>query len=166
MSHDADRTQGRHPGACPLDGRTGPGVRDPRGGLVRIKRTRAAAQPAGEGGAGGAAPRKYRNQRTVVDGITFDSKREAQRWHELCLVQRAGIISNLRRQVAFELAPGVKFAGAKRAQPALRLIVDFTYRDEHGQQVLEDVKGVVTTAFTIKRHLLKAVHGLEVRLIR
>jgi hypothetical protein len=44
--------------------------------------------------------------------------------------------------------------------------VDFVYRDRAGQQVLEDVKGVITAAFTIKRHLLKAVHGLEVRLIR
>lgn len=135
-------------------------------GLVRGQRAGAAAQPAGKGGAGGAPARKYRNHRTVVDGVTFDSKREAEYWHQLCLQQRAGLVFDLRRQVAFELAPGVKFAGAKRAQPALRLIVDFAYRDRHGQQVLEDVKGVLTTAFTIKRHLLKAVHGLEVRVIR
>jgi hypothetical protein len=98
-----------------------------------------------------------------VDGVTFDSKREAQRWCELRMLLRAGRISDLERQVAYVLAPGVKFAGARRAQPALRLVVDFRYR-EAGRLVLEDVKGVVTTAFTIKRHLLKAVHGLDVRL--
>ena len=54
----------------------------------------------------------------------------------------------------------------ERAQPALRLIVDFRYFDRAASRlVLEDIKGVVTTAFTIKRHLLKSVHGLEVRVI-
>lgn len=125
----------------------------------------AAHQPEGEGGAGGQAARKYRNHRTTVGDLTFDSKAEAKRWQELTLLQRAGQISDLERQVAFVLAPGVKFAGARRAQPALRLVVDFAYR-EHGEQVLEDVKGVITTAFTIKRHLLKAVHGVDVRLIK
>jgi hypothetical protein len=110
-------------------------------------------------------PRKYRNRKTVIDGITFDSKAEAGRWRELTLLQRAGHITDLQRQVVYELAPSVKFAGAKRAQPALRLILDFGYR-QAGHLVLEDVKGVITTAFTIKRHLLKALHGQEVRLIR
>jgi hypothetical protein len=109
--------------------------------------------------------RKFGNKKTVVDGHTFDSKREAARWCELRLLQRAGRISELQRQVVYELAPGVKFEGAKRAQPALRLVVDFQYR-EAGRLVLEDIKGVVTTAFTIKRHLLKARIGLDVRVIR
>ncbi len=124
----------------------------------------AAGQPAGEGPAGGRA-RKFGNRKVVVDGATFDSKAEFARWFELTLLQKAGHITDLQRQVVYVLAPAVKFARAKRAQPALRLIVDFAYR-EAGQLVLEDVKGVITTAFTIKRHLLKALHGLEVRLIR
>lgn len=106
--------------------------------------------------------RKYRNTKTVVDGLTFDSKREAARWSQLRLLERAGQISELQRQVSIELAPSVRFAGSKRAQPALRLIVDFSYMED-GELVLEDVKGVVTTAFTIKRHLLKAHKGLDVR---
>lgn len=110
--------------------------------------------------------RKYRNTKTVVDGITFDSKREAARWTELRLLERAGHVRDLERQVVYELAPSVKFEGARRAQPALRLIVDFRYTDVRAcRVVLEDVKGVITTAFTIKRHLLKALRGLEVRLI-
>lgn len=107
--------------------------------------------------------RKYRNIKTTVDGIQFDSKAEAARWGELKLMERAGLIRDLKRQQSFELAPSVKFEGAKRAQPALRLIVDFTYY-EGERRIAEDVKGVVTTAFTIKRHLLKAEWGLDVRL--
>lgn len=106
---------------------------------------------------------KYRNHKTVIDGITFDSKREAARWRELTLLEKAGYIRGLSRQVSYELAPGVKFEGAKRAQPPLRLIVDFQYTHKD-RLVLEDVKGVVTTAFTIKRHFLLAVHGLNLRL--
>jgi hypothetical protein len=107
--------------------------------------------------------RKYRNIKTEVDGITFDSKREAARWGELKLMERAGLIRDLKRQVAFELAPGVKFEGALRRQPALRLIVDFQYT-EHDRLILEDVKGVVTDVFRIKRHLLKAQTGMDVRI--
>jgi hypothetical protein len=108
---------------------------------------------------------KYGNKKTEVDGLVFDSKREAARWCELSLLQRFGHITELRRQCTYELAPSVKFEGSKRAQPALRLIVDFEYR-ERGRLVLEDVKGMVTTAFTIKRHLLKASLGLDVRVIK
>jgi hypothetical protein len=109
--------------------------------------------------------RKFRNIKTVVDGVTFDSKREAARWSELLLLQRARQISDLRRQVPIVLAPSVKFDGEKRAKPALRLVVDFAYI-EAGREVLEDVKSpaTITTAFTIKRHILKAFNGLELRL--
>lgn len=108
---------------------------------------------------------KYRNVKTTFGGLTFDSKREAARWAELTMLERAGQISMLRRQVRYELAPSVKFAGKVRAQPPLRLIVDFEYL-ENGEKVIEDVKGMVTTAFTIKRHLMKSVHGLEVRVTK
>jgi hypothetical protein len=109
---------------------------------------------------------KYRNKKTVLDGITFDSMREANRWRELCLLQKAGHIRDLERQVSFELAPGVKFAGAKRAQPPLRLIVDFRYTDLKACAViLEDAKGIETQVSRVKRHLLKAQRGLEVRLV-
>ena len=109
--------------------------------------------------------RKYRNQPTVLDGEKFDSKAEAARWSELRLLERAGHIRGLERQVKYELAPSVKFSGSARAQPPLRLIVDFAYW-EGDKRICEDVKSpaTVTTAFTIKRHLLLAVHGLQVRL--
>jgi hypothetical protein len=108
---------------------------------------------------------KYGNKKTIVGCMIFDSKREASRWGDLLLLERAGHIQELKRQVKYELAPSVKFEGAKRAQPPLRLIVDFAYI-EGGARVLEDVKGVVTTAFTIKRHLLKHLTGLDVRVTK
>lgn len=108
---------------------------------------------------------KYRNTKTAVAGVTFDSRREAARWQELKMLERAGQIRDLRRQVAFELVPGVKFAGAARARPALRYFADFVYT-EHDKQVIEDVKSPATAdlpAFKIKRHLMLALLGLEVR---
>lgn len=105
---------------------------------------------------------KYRNTKTTVAGATFDSRREAARWQELQLLERAGQIRDLRRQVPFELVPGVKFAGAARARPALRYFADFVYT-ERDKQVIEDVKGVETPEFKIKRHLMLALLGLEVR---
>ena len=111
------------------------------------------------------APSKYKAVKTTVDGVSFDSKAEARRYSELLLLQRAGEISDLRRQVTYELVPGVKFAGAARARPAIRYTADFVYT-VRGKFVIEDVKSPVTAnlpAFKIKRHLMLALHGLEVR---
>lgn len=101
---------------------------------------------------------KYGNHRVVVDGITFDSKREAVRYGVLCLMQRAGEISDLRLQVPFELVP--RQPTLRHAQP-LRYIADFTYRMA-GALVVEDAKGVQTEAFKIKRRLMLHVHGIHV----
>lgn len=109
--------------------------------------------------------RKYRNQPVVVDGIKFDSKREADRWAKLLLLQRGGIISQLERQVSFQLAPGVKLADEKRARPALRYVADFRYYSPGASAfIVEDAKGHQTEVFRIKRHLMKSVHGIDVRL--
>ena len=108
---------------------------------------------------------KYRNVKTAVAGVAFDSRREAARWKELQMLERAGQICELRRQVAFELVPGVKFAGAARARPALRYFADFVYT-ERDKQVIEDIKSPATAdlpAFKLKRHLMLALLGLEVR---
>ena len=113
---------------------------------------------------------KYGNKPTYVNGLKFDSKKEANRWRELQLLERAGKICELERQVAFALAPSVKYEGAKRATPALRYVADFCYFEESnargGQKpryVVEDVKGILTPAYKIKRHLMLTVHKIEVR---
>lgn len=101
---------------------------------------------------------KYGNKRVVVDGISFDSKREAARYGQLSLMQRAGEISNLQLQVPFDLVP--KQPTLRHGQP-LRYIADFTYTVA-GALVVEDAKGVQTEAFKIKRRLMLHVHGIHV----
>lgn len=110
---------------------------------------------------------KYRNKKTQLDGLTFDSKAEARRWAELQLLARCGRAHDLRRQVRFELVPGVRLAGESRAKPALTYVADFVYFDrELGRQVIEDVKGVATDVYRIKQHLMKALLGLDITEIR
>lgn len=107
---------------------------------------------------------KYGNRKVVVDGETFDSGREYRRWCDLRHLQKRGEIANLERQVRYVLAPSVKFAGEKRAKTELRYFADFRYVDRTGAVIVEDAKGRQTEAFKIKRHLMKSVHGIDVRL--
>jgi len=108
---------------------------------------------------------KYKNQKTTINGIAFDSKAEAKRYLALYLLQASGRIRGLERQVVYELAPAVKFEGATRKTPALRYVADFGYW-EGDKRIIEDVKGVQTPAFKIKRHLMKTVLGLDVRVTK
>jgi hypothetical protein len=105
---------------------------------------------------------KFGAKKTEVGGIKFDSKAEARRYQALLMLEKAGHIAGLTCQVPFVLAPSVKFEGAKRAKPAMRYIADFVY-SENGKIVVEDVKGVITPLFQAKRHWLKAMHGIDVR---
>lgn len=107
--------------------------------------------------------RKYGNHKTQFGGLTFDSKAEAARWAELTILEKTGRISGLRRQVAIELVPGARLHGASRARPAVRLIVDFHYR-EGDVEVWEDCKGFETPVSVLKRHLALALKGIDVRL--
>lgn len=107
---------------------------------------------------------KYGNHPTIIDGHRFDSKKEARRYQELRYLEQKGVIENLALQVAFELAPSVRFEDEKRAKPALKYVADFVY-SEGGRRIVEDVKSGATAkaaAYRIKRHLMKAVHGIEV----
>lgn len=112
-----------------------------------------------------AAPRrqKYANRRVEIDGQAFDSKAEARYWGHLQIRLKAGEIRNLRRQVVYELAPAVVIAGRKR--PPLRYVADFVW-EEGGKTVVADVKGAVPEAYRIKRHLMKAVHNIDILEIR
>ena len=102
---------------------------------------------------------KYHNTKTTLDGITFDSKKEATRYAELKLLSRSGLIQNLRLQVPFELIP--KQAGER----AVKYIADFVY-DENGETVVEDTKSEITRAnptYILKRKLLLWVHELRIK---
>lgn len=108
---------------------------------------------------------KYGAKKTVIEGITFDSRAEALRYQNLLLLQKAGEISGLTLQVPFVLARPVRFAAANRSKPALRYVADFVYT-EKGVVVVEDVKGVQTDAFKIKQHLMMTVHGIDLRITK
>jgi len=106
---------------------------------------------------------KYGAQKTVVDGFVFDSKREAKRWGELVLMVRAGEITDLMRQPAYEIvvAPlkGPPFVVAK-------FTADFFYRDQTGKAIVEDVKSPPTrknTAYRLRKRLIEARYGFEIQ---
>jgi hypothetical protein len=101
--------------------------------------------------------RKYRNVPIEVDGVRFASKKEARRWGELQLLQRANVIADLKRQVSFKLAVN--------DVPICTYIADFTYLEGSGEGLtVEDTKGVLTPEFKLKSKLMKAVHGIDVRI--
>ena len=104
---------------------------------------------------------KYHNNRLVVDGERFDSVKEAERWHWLCIMQKAGIITDLRRQVPFELIPAQKLDGKVVERP-VKYIADFVYK-VNGETVVEDVKGVRTKEYIIKRKLMLWRYGIRIK---
>ena len=103
---------------------------------------------------------KYNNIKTVIDGITFASKREATRYSELKLLERGKCISDLRLQVPYVLIESQK--GGIRKELALKYIADFVYFDnELNKQIILDVKGVKTPIYIAKRKLMKSL-GFEI----
>ena len=99
---------------------------------------------------------KYRTLKTFVDGITFDSKREAERYKELRLLERGGLITDLRLQVPFELIP------KQPGERAVKYVADFVYT-ENGRMVVEDVKGYRTDVYRLKRRMMQAKYGITIQ---
>lgn len=107
---------------------------------------------------------KYHNRKTVIDGITFDSNGEANRYCELKLLQRAGEISDLKLQPKYILQES--FKKGKKTHRAITYIADFQYQ-ENGKTIVEDFKGFETEAFKIKRKLFeKRYPDKELRIVR
>lgn len=122
---------------------------------------------------------KYGNKKVVIDGEVFDSKREAKRYKELQLLEKCGAISDLKRQVTYELIPvqreestRVYTKGRKKGQPiegkviekAVTYIADFVYTDTTtGKQVVEDSKGFHTKDYILKRKMLLYFHGIKIQ---
>ena len=105
---------------------------------------------------------KYNNRQVTTGDVTFPSQKEADRYVALLFLKNAGRIRDLRCQVAYELAPSV-YLGGKRKKPALRYFADFVYVDvESGVKVVEDVKGMITPVYRIKKHLMATVHQILV----
>ena len=118
---------------------------------------------------------KYKAIKTCVNGIEFDSRKEARRYQELLLLERAGVILNLRRQVKYELIPaqyetveryGKKGQRLKDGQKLLEkecsYIADFVY-EENGKTVVEDTKGIKTKDYIIKRKLMLHKYGIKIK---
>ena len=117
--------------------------------------------------------RKYGNKKITVNGRTFDSKREANRYCELALLERAGQIQNLEMQKEFELIPtqreilpeldkNGKHKVGKVIERPCKYKADFVYT-ENGKTVVEDTKGYRTTDYVIKRKLMLYIHGIRIR---
>ncbi len=123
---------------------------------------------------------KYHNIKTkTFDGIEFDSRKEARRWNELKLLERAKEIKDLQRQVKYTLIPaqyetieryskkGERLKdGMKLVERECSYVADYTYKDKQGNVHVEDVKGYkeggAYSIFVIKRKLMLYVHGIKI----
>lgn len=118
---------------------------------------------------------KYYNKKCTVNGIIFDSRKEARRYQELLLLQRAGVIKSLQRQVKYVLIPaqyesferygknGQELTpGKKLIERECAYVADFVY-EEDGKTVIEDTKGMKTKDYIIKRKLMLYTHGIRIR---
>lgn len=103
---------------------------------------------------------KYHAKKTVVDGITFDSRKEAHRYLVLKGMEEDGSIEGLRRQVRYELIPAFDVDG-KHYRPVY-YVADFVYRED-GREVVEDVKGMVTDVYRLKSKLFARRYGMSIR---
>lgn len=104
---------------------------------------------------------KYGAKRVEIDGITFASRAEGDRYLALRALQRQGRIDQLEVHPRFELVKAVKLDG--KTKPAIRYEADFSYVDTATESVVvEDVKGFVTQAYRMKRHMMKALLGIEI----
>lgn len=117
---------------------------------------------------------KYHNKKVVVNGITFDSRKEAKRWGELSLLETAGAISDLQRQVKYILIPAQREPDTVGARGGIKkgkviekecaYIADFVYKDlTLNETVVEDTKGFKTKDYIIKRKLMLYVHNVKIK---
>lgn len=104
---------------------------------------------------------KFNNEKVEYDGEMFDSRKEYKRWRELLLLQKAGVITQLRRQIKFELIKPSK------TERACNYVADHVYMDcATGEKIVEDVKSEATrklSTYIMKRKLMKEVHGITIR---
>jgi hypothetical protein len=96
---------------------------------------------------------KYHNKRTTVDGITFSSKKEAGRYIDLKRMEQAGVIRNLKLQPRFRIE--------HNGVHACDYVADFEYCLD-GKIIREDVKGIKTPMYRLKKKLVKAFYNIEI----
>ena len=103
---------------------------------------------------------KFHAKKTVVDGITFDSRKEARRYLTLKAMEDEGLIGGLRRQVRYELVPAFDVDG-RHYRPVF-YVADFVYVED-GRTVVEDVKGVRTDVYKLKSKLFTRRYGMSIK---
>lgn len=118
---------------------------------------------------------KYHSRKVTVDGDTYDSMKEYRRFKELSLLERAGAIRNLKRQVKYVLIPAQReftseidrkgnFKKGKLLERECAYIADFVYFDMSTcRMTVEDTKGYRTKDYIIKRKLMLWVHGIQIK---
>lgn len=117
---------------------------------------------------------KYRNNKITLGGETYDSMKEYYRYLDLVLMQQAGEIKELRRQVKYILIPAQREpdtigsrGGRKKGKLLERevaYIADFVYIDvSSGETVVEDTKGMRTTDYIIKRKMMLYFHHIKIK---
>jgi hypothetical protein len=118
---------------------------------------------------------KYQAIKTIVNGIEFDSRKEARRYQELLLLQSAGVIQDLKMQVKYILIPAQYETFERYGKNGQRLkdgqrllekecsyIADFVYT-ENDKEIVEDTKGVRTKDYIIKRKLMLKEHNIRIK---
>lgn len=107
---------------------------------------------------------KYGNRKVTTPDGTFDSVKEYSRWQELKMLERAGEIYDLHRQVPFVLIPAQNGEDGRVIERAVKYIADFTYRSRKDNRLtVEDTKGLKTPEYIIKRKL--ALYRLGIRIV-
>lgn len=109
---------------------------------------------------------KYGNEKQEADGLKFDSKKEYKRYVQLKTMQRCGLIKDLQHHKVYEIAPAVKFPSKKSTSQPRYYEADFVYIDtKTGMTIVEDVKSeaTVTQLYLLKKHLMMAIHGIEIQ---
>lgn len=106
---------------------------------------------------------KYRSKKHFAFGLQFDSKKEAHRYQQLKVLEAEGKIQALKMQVKFPLIPIQKDLSGKVIERAVSYVADFTYFTSDGIYVVEDVKGVRTPEYIIKRKLMLHEHGIRIK---
>lgn len=117
---------------------------------------------------------KYGAKKVEIDGIIFDSKKEGRRYQELKMLQKAGDISGLQRQVKYILIPAQREPDTKGPRGGIikgkllerecSYIADFVYKNTHtGEWVIEDTKGFRTAEYKIKRKMMLYFHNIRIK---
>lgn len=119
---------------------------------------------------------KYKNKKVTIDGQTFDSKKEANRYSNLKLLEKGGVIKNLQTQVKYVLIPAQyegtgeyytkgKHKGEEKkrlVEHEISYVADFVY-EKDGETIVEDTKGFRTDIYIAKRKMMLYFHGIKVK---